>query len=184
MVLAGFTGHVLLAALLLQTMSVLDGVDGEIARAKGLGSEFGALLDTVLDYTVDSLGALALVVALYVRGDISAEVGMFAGGGTVMVRLISQYIVKNVVESRHHIVRDQRDVMTMAILAGAAGALLWGGWVLLIVLGAVNLVRIDNSIYRMRLLYVSSREAVTATEAETLTSGEVGPTSGAGPVFP
>ena len=44
---------VLLAGVLIQTSSIIDGCDGEIARLKGLGSRFGALLDTLLDRYAD-----------------------------------------------------------------------------------------------------------------------------------
>jgi len=38
-----------LAGLLIQLSSVIDGVDGELARIKNLGSNYGAFLDTMLD---------------------------------------------------------------------------------------------------------------------------------------
>ena len=56
------------AALLVHAGSVLDGVDGEVARAQGTAGPSGALLDLALDRTAD----VALVAAL-ARG---------AGGGT------------------------------------------------------------------------------------------------------
>lgn len=44
---------VLLAGILIQVASIIDGCDGEIARLKELGSRFGALLDTLLDRYAD-----------------------------------------------------------------------------------------------------------------------------------
>ena len=43
----------LLGGLLTQITSILDGVDGELARALGLNSSKGAFLDSFLDRTVD-----------------------------------------------------------------------------------------------------------------------------------
>jgi phosphatidylglycerophosphate synthase len=51
---------VLLGAALFQIFSILDGCDGEIARAKNLESKFGERLDNICD----SLGSLIYVVAL------------------------------------------------------------------------------------------------------------------------
>jgi phosphatidylglycerophosphate synthase len=51
---------VLLGAAILQVFSILDGCDGEIARAKNLESKFGERLDNVCDF----LGSLIYVVAL------------------------------------------------------------------------------------------------------------------------
>ena len=51
---------VLLGAALFQVFSVLDGCDGEIARARNLESKFGERLDNICDF----LGSLIYVVAL------------------------------------------------------------------------------------------------------------------------
>lgn len=161
MLLAGHEGHVFTAGALLQLASILDGVDGEIARAKGLSSTFGALLDTVLDYTLDSLGALALMLALFARGDVGAETAMLVGVGTVSARLISQYVVKNATVTQHHLLRDSRDVMTLVLFLGSAGSSVAGGWPLLLALGFVNAVRIDNTLFRMWGTYTQSCRPIT-----------------------
>ena len=51
---------VLLGAAIFQVFSILDGCDGEIARAKSLESKFGERLDNVCDF----LGSLIYVLAL------------------------------------------------------------------------------------------------------------------------
>ena len=51
---------VLLGAAIFQLFSILDGCDGEIARAKNLESKFGERLDNVCDF----LGSLIYVLAL------------------------------------------------------------------------------------------------------------------------
>ncbi len=47
------SGHTALAGVAVQLGSILDGVDGEIARLTGRASRVGALLDTVLDRLAD-----------------------------------------------------------------------------------------------------------------------------------
>ena len=51
---------ILVGAVIFQVFSILDGCDGEIARAKSLESKFGERLDNVCDF----LGSLIYVVAL------------------------------------------------------------------------------------------------------------------------
>ena len=51
---------VVLGAAIFQTFSILDGCDGEIARARNLESKFGERLDNVCDF----LGSLIYVLAL------------------------------------------------------------------------------------------------------------------------
>ena len=43
------------AGLLAQLSSVIDGVDGSLARLKGMSSEFGGFLDSILDRYADML---------------------------------------------------------------------------------------------------------------------------------
>ncbi|HKS04638.1 MAG TPA: CDP-alcohol phosphatidyltransferase family protein [Chthoniobacterales bacterium] len=52
--------NVVLGAVIFQVFSVLDGCDGEIARAKNLESKFGERLDSLCDF----LGSLIYVLAL------------------------------------------------------------------------------------------------------------------------
>ncbi len=54
-----------LAGILIQAGSVIDGVDGELARAKGISSPRGAFIDSMLDRFADILayvGAAAYVI--------------------------------------------------------------------------------------------------------------------------
>ena len=57
-------GYNIIAGVLVQIASIADGIDGEIARLKGLTSRFGAFIDAVLDRIAD----LAIIVGatLYV----------------------------------------------------------------------------------------------------------------------
>jgi len=60
---AAFTvGFNILGGLLAQLSSIVDGVDGEIARLKGLTSPFGAFYDAVLDRYADAAIILGMIL--------------------------------------------------------------------------------------------------------------------------
>lgn len=55
----------ILAALLMQLSSILDGCDGEVARLKNQCSKLGAWLDTVFDDLTNNLFLLGIVIGLW-----------------------------------------------------------------------------------------------------------------------
>ena len=55
-------GQNIVGGLLVQLSSIVDGVDGDLARLKGMTSEFGGFLDSVLDRYVDILVVLGLTL--------------------------------------------------------------------------------------------------------------------------
>lgn len=57
-------GHVIIAGILAQLSSIIDGVDGELARALGIASRKGGFLDTMLDRYADL--AILLGVSAYI----------------------------------------------------------------------------------------------------------------------
>ena len=57
--------HPLLGGLLAQFTSILDGVDGEIARLKFLRSNFGEIFDSILDRYADFFIVIGMVYAWY-----------------------------------------------------------------------------------------------------------------------
>lgn len=61
-------GHLLWGGILVEVSSILDGVDGEIARARGLASRRGGFLDTMLDRYSDITILAAVAVAAYHEG--------------------------------------------------------------------------------------------------------------------
>jgi hypothetical protein len=63
-----YTGIVIGAALF-QLYSILDGCDGEIARAKSLASHFGELLDSLCDLAASIIFVVALGFGLHRGGE-------------------------------------------------------------------------------------------------------------------
>ncbi len=86
-----------LAGLLVQASSVIDGVDGELARATGKASPKGALLDSLLDRVADIAVYVGCVLYAYLYGPPQfsilpplpppalATLGMLALGGDILV---------------------------------------------------------------------------------------------------
>lgn len=61
--LVGFIlGQNIVAGLLVQLSSIVDGIDGSLARLKGMSSTFGGFLDSVLDRYADILVILGLTL--------------------------------------------------------------------------------------------------------------------------
>lgn len=58
------TGNPVLAGVMVQTSSILDGVDGELARYYGLASKFGSFIDSILDRLVNIMALLGAVLYL------------------------------------------------------------------------------------------------------------------------
>lgn len=74
-------GSLVLGGLLAQASSVLDGCDGELARARVESSPEGQVLDAVLDRWADAL--IVSGMALGARSDRTARAGLLALAGTL-----------------------------------------------------------------------------------------------------
>ncbi len=121
-------GHPAAAGLAAQAGSVLDGVDGELARLLGRSSKAGALLDTVLDRLSDIvllLGAALAAAAVLPPVPLSALTAL-AVAGDLMVSYIHAFTEKLL--GRHPSLAGGvsniagRDVrLFIAFLAGLAG---------------------------------------------------------------
>ena len=89
-------GHPVLAGLAAQLGSILDGVDGELARLTGRASRAGALLDTVLDRLADTVLLLGAGLASTASLEPTAAVALTAAGlsGDLMVSYLHAYAEK------------------------------------------------------------------------------------------
>src|SRR5437868_6657892 len=56
-------------AVLIQLSSIVDGIDGDLARAKSMASRFGGLFDSVLDRYADGLIVAGMAWYAYQRED-------------------------------------------------------------------------------------------------------------------
>jgi len=58
------TDNPILAGIMIQASSILDGVDGELARYYGLASKFGSFIDSILDRLVNVTALLGAILYL------------------------------------------------------------------------------------------------------------------------
>ena len=84
----GQTG-LLLGALLFQTASMLDGVDGELARVTFRATPLGASLDSLVDAATNILFFVGVIANLYNEGDqATAAIALIALGGLVFGTIV------------------------------------------------------------------------------------------------
>jgi len=57
-----------LAGVLVQTSSIIDGVDGELARARRISNPVGAFVDSILDRLADALIIISLTIIALENG--------------------------------------------------------------------------------------------------------------------
>ena len=140
--------------LLAQLSSVIDGVDGSLARLKGISSAFGGFLDSILDRYADILIMLGLTI-----WSASNEVypyvwlaGFLSITGTLGV---SYSRARNSTEFRHYFDRDflsldSRDIRLLIVMIGA---IIGQGYFCLIVIATLtHLMIISRLIFTYRHL--------------------------------
>ena len=111
------------AGLLAQACSIVDGVDGDLARAKGMASRFGGFLDAVLDRYTDALILLGLTIwaASVTDGVLPWAAGFAALSGSFIVT----YTRARIEESRRTMFDRglsslaSRDVRLLLVMIGA-----------------------------------------------------------------
>ena len=156
-------GYHIAAALLVQVSSVVDGIDGDLARLKGLTSVFGGFMDSVLDRYADALIVMGLT--LWAAGDASNETmawitGFLALAGTFAVtysRARVEGLPRNVFD-RGITSMGSRDVRMLLIMVGALAG---QGLVTLLILASLT-----NSIVLIRLVH--ARRLLSATTPESV----------------
>ncbi len=142
------------AGLLAQLSSVIDGVDGSLARLKGMSSAFGGFLDSILDRYADILVMLGLTIwsasnELYPYVWL---VGLLSVAGTIGVSYSRARISS---EFRHHFDRGflslaSRDIRLFMVMIGA---IIGQGYFCLIVIATLtHLIIISRLIFTYRHL--------------------------------
>ena len=138
--------------------SALDFVDGAVARATGTASEYGAVLDAVLDRTGEALVLAGCAWYFAERGeDVQAGVTFAALFGSVAVSYVRARGEALGVELREGLFRRQERVVLLGI------GLLFNGLTVVIAILAVlaNLTALQRWAILGRRLAVLDREAAT-----------------------
>jgi len=139
------------AGVLIQISSVVDGVDGDLARAKGMESRFGGVFDAVLDRYADA--AIAGGMAWYAVEREDAPRALVVGFGAAVAFLLVSY-------SRARLEREggmeaasallgfaSRDVRLLALAIGAAlGQAYWA----LLIVGALSYATVAWRLWSFR----------------------------------
>lgn len=123
------------AGVLIQASSIIDGVDGDLARVKGMASRFGGVFDATLDRYADALiaGGLAWYASDHEPWPQPALVGFVAIVGFLM---ISYSRARLETAGGREAASDllgfaSRDVRLLALAIGALAGVAW--WPLVIV---------------------------------------------------
>ena len=147
-------GYHIAAALLAQASSIVDGVDGDLARAKKMTSAFGGFLDAILDRYADAIILLGLTI--WAAGEGSEAyiwtTGFLALAGSFLVtytRARIDHVPRNFFDKGFTSLAS-RDVRLLLIMIGALSG---QGFITLIVLAGLS-----NMVVVLRL--ISARSAL------------------------
>ena len=147
-------GHNVIAGLLVQLSSIVDGIDGSLARRKGMTSEFGGFLDSVLDRYADILIVLGLTLWSLTHETYSGIwlAGLLAISGTICISYTRARISPN---HRHLFDKGfkslaSRDIRLFLIMLGAVIGQAY--FCLIVIAVLTNLVVFYRLIYMYRYL--------------------------------
>jgi len=137
--LVGFIlGQNIVAGLLAQLSSIVDGIDGSLARLKGMFSTFGGFLDSVLDRYADILVILGLTLWSLANETYPGitVVGFLAVTGSVCISYTRALIGTNQHLFDHGLQSvASRDIRLLVI---AIGAVIGQGYLCLIAIAALT----------------------------------------------
>jgi len=145
-------GWNIVGGLLAQLSSIVDGIDGSLARLKGMASTFGGFLDSVLDRYADVLILLGLTLWSLANESYPGIwlVGSLAIAGTICISYTRARI-----DAKHRHLFDRglasiasRDIRLMLIMLAAASG---QGFICLIVIAALT-----NLVVFYRLIHIRS----------------------------
>ena len=152
-------GQNIVGGLLVQLSSIVDGVDGGLARLKNMSSEFGGFLDSVLDRYADILIVLGLTL-WSVSHETYPEIwlaGFLAMVGTFCISYTRARIGSN---HRHLFQKGlkslpSRDVRLFLIMLGAVAGQAY--FCLIVIAVLTNLVVFYRLVYSYRYLRPETR---------------------------
>ncbi len=162
-------GQNIIGGLLVQLSSVVDGVDGTLARLKGTASTFGGFLDSVLDRYADILILLGLTLWSVSNETYPAIsiwlAGFLAVAGTICISYTRARIGSNY---RHLFDRGlkslaSRDIRLFLIMLGAVTGQAY--FCLITIAALTNLMAFYRLIYIHRYLGQKARQSKPAFQS-------------------
>jgi len=88
-------GHLIIGGLLVQASSIIDGIDGEIARLFKKPSIRGGILDLLFDRIADIFIVIAIVVSSWPIGVLEGVASLMAAANVVLVNYATQLLETN-----------------------------------------------------------------------------------------
>ncbi len=164
-------GYNIIAGLLVQLSSIVDGIDGSLARLKGITSEFGGFLDSVLDRYADILIVLGLTLWSLSHETYSGIwlAGMLAITGTICI----SYTRARINPNHRHLFDTgfkslaSRDIRLFLIMLGAV----FGQAYFCLVAVAV----LTNLVVFYRLIYMYRYLGKTGNRSESISKSREAP---------
>ncbi len=146
-------GQNIIGGLLAQLSSIVDGIDGSLARLKGMTSTFGGFLDSVLDRYADILVVLGLTLWSLSRGAYPA-LGIWLASFLAIAGTICISYTRARISSNHRHLFDRgfaslasRDIRLFLIMLGAVAGQAY--FCLIVIAVLTNLV----VFYRLNFIY-------------------------------
>ncbi len=147
-------GYNIIAGLLVQLSSIVDGIDGSLARLKGMTSEFGGFLDSVLDRYADILIVLGLTLWSLAHETYS---GIWLAGFLAITGIICISYTRARISPNHRHLFDKgfkslasRDIRLFLIMLGAVIGQAY--FCLIVIAVLTNVVVFYRVIYMYRYL--------------------------------
>ena len=149
-------GYNIIAGLLVQLSSIVDGVDGGLARLKGMSSTFGGFLDLLLDRYADMLIVLGLTYWSF-RYEAYPELGIWLAGFLAITGTICISYTRVLIDSKHRHLFNKgfkslasRDIRLFLIMLGAVTGQAY--FCLIVIAALTNLMVFYRLIYAYRYL--------------------------------
>ena len=139
------------AGVLIQASSIVDGVDGDLARAKNMASKFGGFFDAVLDRFADAAiaGGMAWYALDHEDWPAALTLGFAATVGFILVSYSRARLeaVGGIEAASELMGLASRDVRLLLLAVGAAAGQCW--WALAVV-GALSYATVAWRLLRFR----------------------------------
>jgi len=152
-------GQNILGGVLAQLSSIADGIDGSLARLKGMTSLFGGFLDSVLDRYADALIVLGMILWSLARGGYQGIwlVGFLAIAGTFSISY-----TRACIDPEHRRLFDKgfasiasRDIRLFLVMVGGIVGQIY--FCLLAIAVLTNVVVLYRLVYSYRRLHSKDR---------------------------
>lgn len=152
-------GQNILGGILIQLSSIADGVDGSLARLKGMTSVFGGFLDSVLDRYADALIVLGMI--LWSRSHESYP-GIWLVGFLALVGILSVSYTRARIDPEHRLLFDRglasiasRDIRLFLMMLGSVAGQVYFSLAAIAIL--TNLVVFYRLLYSYKYLRAEGR---------------------------